>query len=196
VGGVIRLAAGCREDQDDDGGPGERVGSHAERGYQPSRTGSIRTPEWNLRFTTGAILWVAQTGSLLCRGLAIRWAGFTQMRRNSSRCGFRRMPCRLPVGDTAGCQLALHSGSRTTSEFGVTCISDFIFLVWREPNRKIRLLAPLQGRKQRRTRERASRAGLTALRHGVRSGFADCPKLEPLLEHAGLPPTGLVFLQV
>jgi hypothetical protein len=40
---------------------------------------------------------VAQTGSLLCRGLAIR--------RVFDNPAF----CRLPVGDTAGCQPALHS---------------------------------------------------------------------------------------
>ena len=46
------------------------------------------------------------------------------------------------------------------------------------------------------TRERESLAGPVALRPKARSAFARWSKLEPLLEHVGLPPAGLVFKQV
>jgi hypothetical protein len=40
----------------------------------------IRIPKWSLPFTDGVSFHVAQTGSLLYRGLAIRWAGLARAR--------------------------------------------------------------------------------------------------------------------
>src|SRR5688572_7611648 len=83
-----------------------------------------------------------------------------------------------------------------TSVLPASCIFNFIFLVWRQPAGKMRPPWRLQASRRRPSRERGILAGLTALRPAARSAGAGCSKLEPLLEHEGLQPSGLVFLQV
>jgi hypothetical protein len=73
---------------------------------------------------------------------------------------------------------------------------NFIFLVWRKPNRKMGQPSRLQAGRLRRERGREPLAGSVALRPEARPAFASWSKLEPLLERFGLQPSRLVSRQV
>ena len=114
-----------------------------------------------------------------------------------------RGDCKLPMWKKSG----LNRGPPTANEFrqrlglttppsGPSCILISIFLVRLTPKRKMELPSGLQAGGQRFTRERLTLAGSQALRGAARSTWTPRSKLEPLLEHAGLSPAGLVFPQV